>query len=63
MEPFSVVGVLIIAILVFFLSRFLSVVVRILFYGALVVFVLVLFFGVSLDQVIEWAMNVVMLVL
>ncbi len=59
-EPFSILGILIIAILVFFLSRVLSVVVKIIFYALLAAMVLVFFFGVSLNEVIDWITGIVL---
>jgi hypothetical protein len=62
MELFSILGVVIFAILVFFLSRVLSVVVRILFFGLIVTLFLVFFLGISLNSVLDWITAVALLV-
>ena len=62
MDPFSVIGLIIFGILAFFLTKVVSVVVRILLIGVVVVFFLVFFFGISLNQVIDWVVSVALLV-
>ncbi len=61
MDVFSVVGVMIIVIMLAFLGKILSFIGRFVFMALIVVLVLVLVFGVSLDQVLNWAADVVML--
>ncbi len=60
MEPISVMGLLIIGILALFLSRALSVVVHVAFYVLLIALGAILFFGVSLNQVIDWGTNAIL---
>ncbi|MBS3116927.1 hypothetical protein J4421_05015 [Candidatus Woesearchaeota archaeon] len=54
-EPLSIIGLLILAIVILFFNKIMSVVVKILFYWLLVIFVLILFFGVSLNTAWEWS--------
>ncbi|NQV91270.1 hypothetical protein HQ489_02240 [Candidatus Woesearchaeota archaeon] len=56
----TIFGLILAAIIVALLGRILHVVVQVLFYTLLAAFVMVFFFGVSLDQVLQWAINVVL---
>lgn len=60
MEPFTIISIIIIAILIIFARQIFSVGIKILFYLFIVFFVFVLLLDVSLDQVIDWALGFVL---
>ncbi len=60
MELFSVIGIVILAILALYLSKVIGIVMRVALAAAIVVLILVFFFGVSMDQVLDWAAGVVL---
>jgi hypothetical protein len=62
MDPFSIIGLIIFGILAFFLTRVVSVLVRIVFIGLIVTLFLVFFFGISLNEVMDWVVSMALLV-
>jgi len=60
MEPFSIIGIIIIAILVLSLGRIFSVLVKVIFYVLLVALVLVAVFGISYTELLNWATNIIL---
>jgi hypothetical protein len=60
MEPFSIVGMIIIAVVVMISATFLSKILKVVFYLLLFVLVLVIFFGVSYTELINWASGIVL---
>ena len=63
MEPFYVIGVMILVIMAMFIGKILHFVGRLAFVLLIVFFIAVLLFGISLDQVISWVVKAVMTVL
>jgi hypothetical protein len=61
-DPFSIIGIIIIAVLVLFLGKIVSFLGKVLFTALLVTLVLVFIFGVSFDQVIDWFTNALLMV-
>ena len=60
MEPFSIVGLLIAAVVVIVFTHFISKILKVAFYALLVVLVLVIFFGISYDELLSWAANIIL---
>ncbi|MBU0457706.1 MAG: hypothetical protein ABH824_07050 [Nanoarchaeota archaeon] len=60
MDPFSIISIVIVAIVVLYLGRILSFIFKFLLYAALVVLIFVFVFGVSLNSIFDWIMNVIM---
>jgi len=61
-DPFSVVGVGILIILVLSLGRIFSVVLKFVYYALIATLVLVFFFGISLDTVLGFLEKILLLV-
>ncbi len=60
MEPFSIVGLLIASVVVIVFTHFLSKILKVMFYVLLFVLVLVIFFGVSYNELLSWATEIVL---
>ena len=61
MEPLSIIGVMILVIIALFFGKILSYLTRLFFVVLVVVFFLVLFFGLSLNEVINWVLDLFLL--
>jgi len=61
MEPLSIIGVMILVIIALFFGKILSYLTRLFFVVLVVVFFLVLFFGLSLNEVINWVLDLLLL--
>ncbi len=60
MEPLTTIGIIIIGILLFSFTKVFSVLVKVVFYALLVALFAVLFFDVTLQQVMDWGLGVVL---
>ncbi|PIN88150.1 hypothetical protein COV12_00060 [Candidatus Woesearchaeota archaeon CG10_big_fil_rev_8_21_14_0_10_32_24] len=56
----TILGLLLGAILIALLGKVLHIIVQILFYALLAAFVMIFFFGISLDQVLQWGIHTVL---
>ncbi len=63
MEPFTIVIFMLVVISLAYLSKIVSVLVRVLFFALLAGFAYVLIAGISLNEVIDWFLNLILLVL
>lgn len=61
MEPLSIVGIMILIIVALFLGKILSILGRIVFVALIIALVLVFAFGISLNQVVDWGLQVILL--
>jgi hypothetical protein len=60
MDVLSPIGIIIIAFLVVVFTHFISRILKVLFYVLLIVFVVVVVFGVSYNDLLGWAYGVVL---
>ena len=61
MDPFSIIGIMILVIIVLFAGKIVSFLARIFFVILVVLFFFILFFGISLDQVLDWVTKILLL--
>ena len=62
MDLLSPIGIVVIAMLVVVFANFISKILKVLFYVLLIVFVAVVFFGISYNDVINWAYGIALMV-
>ncbi|MBT4804834.1 hypothetical protein HON71_01545 [Candidatus Woesearchaeota archaeon] len=60
MDILSPVGIVVIAMLVVVFANFISKILKVLFYVLLLVFVAVVFFGISYNDLISWASGILL---
>jgi hypothetical protein len=60
-DPFSVVGIVIILIVLLFAGKILTVLLKVLFWALLAAFAFVLIFDISWSDVLKWSMDIVLL--
>lgn len=58
MELLSLIGIFIVVVIALFLGRILSVALKVLFYVLLVALALMLIFGFSFQQLLDWATGI-----
>ena len=59
-DPFTIVGFVIVVILFLFAGRIFSVMLKVFLFLLVAMFVLIVVFGISLDEVIDWGMGIVL---
>ena len=62
MDILSPIGIVVIALVAIVLGNFISKILKVLFYVLLIVFVAVVFFGISYNDVINWAYGIALMV-